>query len=216
MKSVLIIGASRGIGFECTRQALAQGYRVRAMARSAKRITLRDENLEKCAGDARDATQLAAALEDVDAVVQAIGVSAGPDLLVKPVSLFSESTAALIPQMRGAGVERLISVTGFGAGDSAARIGCLQRVPFRLILGRAYDDKTRQEELIRDSGLDWTIVRPGVLTRGRRTGTYRVLVEPGQWRNGLISRADVADFVVRQIDDLGFLHKAPVLISLPL
>jgi hypothetical protein len=65
---------------------------------------------------------------------------------------------------------KLICVTGFGAGDSRASISCLQLLPFRFFFGRAYDDKDVQERLIKDSALDWTIARPGVLANGSRTG----------------------------------------------
>ena len=115
--------------------------------------------------------------------------------------------------MTGHGIKRLICVTGFGAGDSHERIGCLQRIPFNILFGRAYADKSQQEQLIKESSLDWTIVRPGVLTNGRRTGRYKILNEPFQWRNGIISRANVADFIVRQIDDPTFVHQAPVVIQ---
>lgn len=108
---------------------------------------------------------------------------------------------------------RLIAVTGFGAGDSRAAISYFQRLPFELIFGRAYADKTIQEELIRSSALDWTIVRPGVLTNFRGTGKYQVLCEPGTWRNGIISRADVADFIATALDSRDLVHKAPVVIS---
>ena len=77
--------------------------------------------------------------------------------------------------MRPQGVKRLISVTGFGAGDSRASINCHQLLPFRFFFGRAYDDKDVQERLIKDSALDWTIVRPGLLTNGGRTGRYTLL-----------------------------------------
>ena len=137
-------------------------------------------------------------------------------MILRPVSLFSRATAILVPAMERAAVKRLISVTGFGAGDSRAAVNCLQRLPFRLILGRAYDDKSRQEEIIRQSSLDWTIVRPGILTQGAASGRYSVLEEANEWRNGLISRADVADFLVRQIGGKAFLHKMPVLIRSPL
>ena len=63
---------------------------------------------------------------------------------------------------------------------------------------------------MRRSRLDWTIVRPTVLTTGARTGTYRVLVDARDWRSGFISRADVADFLVKQIDDGGLIHKSPL------
>lgn len=132
-------------------------------------------------------------------------------MVLRPVHLFSQSTEILLPAMEKAGVKRLISVTGFGAGDSYAHIGCLQRIPFRLILGRAYDDKNIQERLIRQSDLDWTIVRPIILTKGPRTGRYRILVEPRQWRNGIISRADVADFLIGQTESDDFIGKMPVL-----
>ncbi|NNE83280.1 MAG: SDR family oxidoreductase [Alphaproteobacteria bacterium] len=211
MAKVLIIGASRGIGLEAVKQALSRGYDVRAMARSADQITVDDAHLEKFAGDALNPDDVITALDYVDVVIQALGIAAGPNMVLKPVRLFSQSTEILVNAMENAGVKRLISVTGFGAGDSYARIGCLQRVPFRLLLGRAYDDKDVQERLIRRSNLDWTVARPVILTNGPRTGRYRVLAEPKQWRNGLISRADVADFLVGQIDSDDYIGKTPVL-----
>ena len=66
-----------------------------------------------------------------------------------------------------------------------------------------------QERIIRRSRLDWTIVRPTILTNGPRTGKYRVLVDRCDWTSGFISRADVADFLVTQIDDASLLHKTP-------
>jgi uncharacterized protein YbjT (DUF2867 family) len=82
-----------------------------------------------------------------------------------------------------------------------------------MIFGRAYADKSLQERLIKESGFDWTIARPGVLTDGRRTGRYRILSEGSQWRNGIISRSDVADFLVRQIEDRTYVRQAPVLVN---
>ena len=99
------------------------------------------------------------------------------------------------------------------AGDSREAIGLLQRVPFRLVFGRAYDDKDAQEMRIRRSALDWMFVRPGVLTPGSATGRYKVLSEPSSWRNGMIARADVADFIVEEIDRPSYDRKAVVLIG---
>ena len=208
---ILIVGASKGIGLETTRQALAAGYDVRALARSATSINLSDRGLEKVQGDARDQQDVEAALAGVDAVIVTLGVGLGD--LFKPVNLFSNATRVLIDAMKAKGVDRLICVTGFGAGDSQASISRLQRVPFRIVFGRAYDDKSRQEDLIKESRLDWTIVRPGVLLNGPRKGRYKVLREPSEWRNGIISRANVADFLIRQIEDRAFLHASPVLVN---
>ncbi|MGL4438304.1 MAG: NAD(P)-dependent oxidoreductase [Bosea sp. (in: a-proteobacteria)] len=208
---VLIMGASKGIGLETTRQALAAGYQVRALARTASSIDIDNPKLEKMSGDARQPRDVEAALEGVDVVISTLGVGLGE--MFRPVHLFSEATAVLISAMEAQNVKRLICVTGFGAGDSRASISFLQRLPFQIVFGHAYEDKTRQELMIKKSALDWTIVRPGVLTGGSRSGRYRILREPSQWRNGIISRADVADFLVRQIEDSTYFNEAPVLVK---
>jgi putative NADH-flavin reductase len=208
---VLIVGASKGIGLETTRQALDAGHDVRALARSANAMTVSNPSLEKMSGDALKPEDVEAALVGVDVVIQTLGIGLGD--LFRPVHLFSDATRVLIAAMRSRGVKRLICVTGFGAGDSRASITCLQRLPFQIVFGRAYDDKGLQERLIKESELDWTIARPGVLTSGPRTGRYQILSEASQWRNGIISRADVAEFLVRQIGDQTYIRKTPVLIN---
>ncbi len=211
MSHLLVIGASRGIGREVVKQALAGGHRVRAFARRAEHIDIASPQLEKRRGNALERGDVAAALAGTDVVIQALGVDAGPEMVLRPVSLFSESTRVLLAAMEDAGIKRLISVTGFGAGDSRASLGCLEGLGFWLLLGRAYDDKGIQERLIRESNLDWVIARPVILTKGSRSGRYKVLVDRKDWRNGFISRADVADFIVKQIDDDSHLGKTPVL-----
>lgn len=184
---------------------------MRALARSAAAIALSDPNLEKIRGDATKTEDVEAALVGMDVVIQTLGVGLGD--LFRPVRLFSDSTRVLIAAMKGHGVKRLISVTGFGAGDSRASISCVQRLPFQIVFGRAYEDKSLQERLFQESGLDWTIARPGVLTDGPRTGRYKILADSSKWRNGIISRADVADFLVRQIEDRTYIRLAPVLVN---
>jgi uncharacterized protein YbjT (DUF2867 family) len=102
-----------------------------------------------------------------------------------------------------------------GAGNSRGRGGFLYTAAFHLLLGRIYDDKDVQERIVRTSKLDWVIVRPVILTNGPKTNAYRALVDPRGWTCGFISRADVADFLVKQVDDDAFLHKTPVLTSCP-
>jgi putative NADH-flavin reductase len=211
MANVLVMGASRGIGLETVKQSLKAGHKVRAMARSASSIPIRHANLETFAGDALDPSAVRKSLEGVDTVIQALGVAAGPDMLLKPVRLFSEATWILVSAMEEVGVKRLICLTGFGAGDSRNRGNILYNMAFNLFLGRAYDDKDIQERIIRESQVDWVIARPGILTNGPKTERYCVLVDPRQWRCGFISRADVADFLVKQIDSDEYLGKTPVL-----
>jgi putative NADH-flavin reductase len=212
MATILIIGASSGIGLATTKLALEKGHSVVAFARSADQITLQHAKLKKSVGDARQADDVRRALSGTNAVMQTLGVPANARLLTGPIDLFSTATAALLPLMQEAGIRRLISVTGFGAGESRSRIPPLQRLGFDLVFGRAYRDKDIQEQMITQSDLDWTIVRPGVLINTRKAGRYRILTTPQQWRNGIVSRSDVADFLVRQLTDDACLKQAPVLV----
>ena len=165
------------------------------------------------AGDALEMATVKRALTGVDVVIQSLGVSAGPEIILKPTRLFSKATRVLITAMEEAHVKRLICVTGFGAGDSRGHGGFVYNLGFHLLLGRVYDDKDVQEWIVRRSKLDWVIARPVILTDGPKTNAYRALVDPRDWTCGFISRADVAEFLVRQIDDNAFLHKTPVVMS---
>lgn len=216
MVNILVVGASRGIGLAVCEAAAAASFAVRAMSRSGR---MPDRIGKKCvivAGDALDAGAMARALEGVDIVVQALGVPPSLDLITKPVTLFSEATRILLPEMKKAGVTKLVSVTGFGAGDSRGSINILQRLPFDILLKRAYDDKSMQEALIEQSDLDWLIVRPGVLMNCPASSKYRVLSTPNTWRNGIVARADVADFIVKRIEAGNLGREKPVIIRFQL
>jgi putative NADH-flavin reductase len=214
MAKLLIIGASRGIGLETVKAALRDGHKVRALARSAASIQIENPDLEKRSGNALDSDTIRNALEGVDVVIQTLGVDISLRAIFEPTTLFSRSTRILVDAMKHAGVNRLVAVTGLGAGNSRGHGGILyDAVVFPLLLKRVYDDKDVQEWIIRSSGLDWTIVRPGLLTSGPAAGRYRVLNVPQDWQFGLISRADVADFLVRQIDDRALIGATPLLIN---
>jgi putative NADH-flavin reductase len=214
MAKLLIIGASRGTGLETVKVALRDGHKVRALARSAASIPIENPDLEKISGNALDSDTIRNALESVDVVIQTLGVDISLRAIFEPTTLFSRSTRILVDAMKAAGVNRLIAVTGLGAGDSRGHGGILyDAVVFPLLLKRVYDDKDVQEWIIRSSGLDWTIVRPGLLTSGPAAGRYRVLSVPQEWRFGVVSRADVADFLVRQADDRILIGATPLLIN---
>ena len=214
MAKVLIIGASRGIGLETVRAALRAGHRVRALARSAASMPIQDANLDTVSGDALDRDTIRDALQDVEVVIQTLGVNFAPKLIFEGTTLFSGSTRILVDAMKVAGVKRLIAVTGLGAGDSRGHGGFIyDTVVFPLLLKRVYDDKDVQEWIIRSSGLDWTIVRPGLLRNRPATGRYRVLTGSKDWQFGAISRSDVANFLVEQIDNRTLVGTTPLLIS---
>jgi putative NADH-flavin reductase len=214
MAKVLIIGASRGIGLETVKAALLAGHNVRALARSAARIPIQNPGLDRVAGNALDSSAIRSNLDGVDVVVQTLGVDVAPRSIFERTTLFSQSTRIIVDAMKAAGVKRLIAVTGLGAGNSRGHGGIIyDSVVFPLLLKRVYDDKDVQEWIIKSSGLDWTIVRPGLLTNRPATGHYRILTAAEDWRFGTISRADVADFIVRQIDDRKLIGTTPLLIN---
>ena len=214
MAKVLVIGASRGIGLETVKAALLGGHSVCALARSAASIPIQNAALDKVSGNALDSDTIRNALKDVNVVVQTVGVDISPRAIFEPTTLFSQSTRILVDAMKAGGINRLIAVTGLGAGDSRGHGGLLyDGVVFPLLLKRVYDDKDVQEWIIKSSGLDWTIVRPGLLTNRLATGQYRVLTAPNDWRFGTISRADIADFIVRQVDDRALIGTTPLLIN---
>jgi len=213
MQRLLVIGGSAGIGWQTVLRSLEAGWETTVLCRHPERITLQHERLEVIGGDALNAADVQAAVSGTDAVVQSLGVPLNLRLLTGPITLFSAATRVLVNAMQTAGVERLVAVTGFGAGRSQAAIHPLQRIPFNLVFGRAYADKSVQEELIEASSLRWTIARPGVLTNGRLNPDYLVLTAQDSWRNGLIARASVADFIVSCIREGTHVHEAPVLIE---
>lgn len=193
------MGATSGIGAAAVAEATSRRLPVRAFARGADDLTATDM-VEPFQGDALDPASVAAALSGARAVIYALGIKERLAMLWEEETLFSESTRILLPTMEQAGVSRLVAVTGFGAGRSKSAMSSIERLGHRAVLGRPYADKDRQEELIMDSGLNWTIARPVILTKGARTSP-KVLRKPEQWRNGLISRASVATYLLDAVED---------------
>jgi uncharacterized protein YbjT (DUF2867 family) len=118
--------------------------------------------------------------------------------------------------MSETGVRRLVAITGLGASESRAAIPFPARPAFDMALGRAYDDKGRQERLIANSDTEWTLVRPGILTNGKATRHCKVITEPDEWRPGITTRADAGAFAAACATDNTYVGKAPVILSNPL
>ena len=197
---ILVLGATSGIGKLAMKEALQRGHSVRAFARSADKLEPQ-ENMEPWQGDALNATDLGAALQDIGSVVYTLGITERLAMLWQEESLFSISTAVLLEQMKSADVTRLVAVTGFGAGRSRCAMSSIERLGHGAVLGRVYADKSRQEDLIMQSDVDWTIVRPVILTNRPASRATRVLTDPATWRNGIISRADVAAYLIDAVED---------------
>ncbi len=213
MPLLLVIGASRGIGLETVKAALRAGHNVRAFSRSAQNIAVEDSKLEKYTGDALNPEDIKKALQGIDVVIQTIGLATGSAYL-SGTDFFSKSTRILIDQMEQHGPKRMISVTGLGAGDSRGHGGFVfDTILFPVILKRIYDDKDIQEQMIKNSKLDWTIARPGILRDGAATGLVRALTNTDDWTAGDIRRADVAEFLINEAKTNTYLRQTPLLIE---
>lgn len=196
---VLIMGATSGIGRCTLDEAVRRGLKVRAFARGADTLDATDL-VEPFAGDAKNPDDVARALKGVQAVIYALGITERLAMLWEEETLFSETTAVLLDEMQKSAVSRLVVVTGFGAGRSQSAMSWIEKTGHRAVLGKPYADKDRQEAMIVGSALDWTIARPVILTKGARSVDYRVLRDPGTWRNGLISRASVAHYLIDAVE----------------
>ncbi|WP_280414749.1 NAD(P)-dependent oxidoreductase [Nocardia carnea] len=201
---IAIFGATGTLGRHIVDQALERGYEVTALTRNAARISRVHERLHIVEGDVLDPGAVERAVTGQDAVVVALGN--GRKGVVR-----AEGTRTVIEAMNRAGVKRLICQSTLGAGDSRGNLNFVWKyIMFGLLLRPAYADHQQQESYVRASDLDWTIVRPSAFTDGPRTGTYRHGFGPDVTGLDLkIARADIADFLLDQVTDRTYVHRAP-------
>ncbi|WP_280236356.1 NAD(P)-dependent oxidoreductase [Nocardia cyriacigeorgica] len=201
---IAIFGATGTIGRHVVAQALKQGHEVTVLTRDAANVTSTSDRLRVVVGDVLDP----AAVERVVAGQEAVLVSLGNG---RKGVVRAEGTRTVIAAMQRNGVKRLICQSTLGIGDSRPNLNFLWKyILFGVVLRPAYADHEVQERYVRESGLDWTIVRPSAFTDGPATGTYRrgfPGTEPGLSLK--ISRIDIADFMLEQLTDRTYLHQAP-------
>ena len=132
-------------------------------------------------------------------------------ILFRRTSTLSEGTKTIVRAMEKAGVKRFVCESSLGIGDSKGQLGLLfNYLMIPLFLRNIFADKEVQEQVIKQSNLDWVIVRPGRLTNGPRTGNYKSgFSTTDKSIQAKISRADVADFMLKQITAEAYLKKTP-------
>jgi len=209
VKSLLVLGATGGTGREVVSQALEQGHAVTAFARRPERMEGAHDRLRFVSGDVADGGAiLDEAVRGQDAVISTLGRG----LSFKSEGLIARSVPNIVEAMQRQAVTRLIFTSAYGVGVTWQDVPTVARIIARLLLRDLYADKEAGEETLRRSGLDWTIVYPSTLTNGPRTGRYRVGERLPMRGLPRISRADLAAFLVTQIDDRRYVGKG-VLIS---
>ena len=202
---LIVFGATGSLGRHVINQALEAGHQVTAVSRRGTWNGAQSANLRQHAADVLDAEAVAAALPGHDAVVCALGAG-------RQGGLRAPGTANIVAGMQAHGIRRIVCLSTLGAGDSWSNLTWFWKYPmFSLLLRPAFRDHLQQEDILRRSGLDWTIVRPAGFTDGPASGRFHHGFAPGSPR-GLklrISRADVAGFMLGQLSAPTYLRQTP-------
>ena len=205
MKTV-IFGSTGGTGRELLRQALYQNHIVTAFARKPTNIgAIKHANLRVICGDILDSGAVESAVSGQDAVLIAIGAGS------RRTTVREDGTRVIVEAMEKTGVKRLLCQSSLGVGDSRSNLSFFTKyIIVSIFLRHAFADHERQESVVRQSSLDWIIIRPPHLTNGPRTGTYRHGFPTKETQiRAKISRADVAEFMLKQLTDDTYLHQSP-------
>ncbi|HMU43938.1 MAG TPA: SDR family oxidoreductase [Ignavibacteriaceae bacterium] len=202
---LLIIGATGGTGRELVKQALELGHKITILVRNSEKVLTVHPSLQVINGNVLNIKEVEQAVSGQDAVISSLGHKR---FFIK-TNILSEGTKNIIASMEKQNVKRFICITTLGINDSRFRLGLyytLFTIP--IILFFYFRDKSKQEKLIMNSKLDWTIVRPGQLTNSKLTGEYQVGNNVGNYFiTKTISRANVAHFILSQLCDKTFFHK---------
>jgi putative NADH-flavin reductase len=203
---LIVFGATGGVGQQLVSQALAQGHTVTAFARRAEAVTTKHAGLVVVQGDVLNKGAVTQAVAGHEVVLSALGTRGGE---VTPALI--EGTRHIIDAVTRHGVSRSLWVSSFGVGESMAQMGWFARSVFvPLFLKRALEEKEVQERIIVESDTEWIIARPGGLTDGPLTGVYQCVRSDARISVGRpeISRADVADFLLKNLADTKHLCQA--------
>ena len=200
---IVVFGSTGSIGKMVVEQALAANHHVTAFLRDPAKLSVAHPNLTLVKGDVMNIDDVKRAVEGHDAVVCTLGAGAKGNVR-------AEGTKNIIEAMNVSHVKRLICQSSLGVGDSRGNLNFFWKyIMFGLLLKQAYRDHELQEKYVTGSRLDWTITRPAAFTDGPLTGNYHHGFPATAKAITLkISRADVADLIIKQLTDRSYLRKA--------
>lgn len=218
MKKILLLGATGRTGVEVLKQALSKGYHVNALVRDRRKIQLEDPRLQVFEGDTRIPKDLNFALENCQAVISCLNISRKSDFpwspLRTPKDYLSMTMRCLIKVCQENNVKRLVFTSAWGVGESRPSIpGWFAWLIDNSNLSAAYLEHERQEALVRNSDLDWTIVRPVGLTNSLKPKEAKVVVGNAQKPALMISRRTTARFLIEILNRPDYIHSIPIIYS---
>jgi putative NADH-flavin reductase len=202
--NITIIGASAGLGLETLKRGLNRNHSITTLSRSEIQMEKKG-SLKMIIGDATNKADLLTSIQNAEALIVTLGTRKN----MKATTLFSDFAKLIVEIHREKKIDiPLIFATGFGAGESKNYVPFLVKLFLKYFLKDVYADKTKMEEIITNSDLNWTVVRPGRLLDKELTEQYRVENKLLKGINiGGISRADVADFLIKQAENQTELKK---------
>lgn len=196
---IVVFGATGGTGRQVVSQALEAGHEVTVVVRNPEAVNIRGERLKIFQGDVLDLASFSKRIVGQDAVLSALGVNHR-----KPTTVYSEGTGNIVKAMREAGARRLVCLSSAGL-EIPEDTPWMMRQTIKLVIQPmfkyAYEDMARMEKNLRGSGLDWTVVRPPRLTNRPKTGAYRTAMNKHLPKAQGITRADLADYMIKSIPD---------------
>jgi putative NADH-flavin reductase len=202
--NITIIGASAGLGLETVKRGLNRNHSITTLSRSEIEIEEK-KSLRMILGDATNKADLLNSIQNADALIITLGTRRN----MKATTLFSDFAKLIVEIHReNKIVIPFIFVTGFGAGESKNYVPWLVRMFLKYFLKDVYADKTKMEEIITNSDLNWTVVRPGRLLDKELSEKYRIENTLFKGINiGGTNRADVAEFLIKQAEKQTELRK---------
>lgn len=200
---LLVVGATGALGRAVVNSALVRGHDVHALARHPELAQLPDE--ARCIqGDVLDSDSLAPAVRERDAVICCLGTPSPRT----STTLLERGTANLVSVMTRSQVSRLVCVTLLGVGSSRANTALPYRHIILRVLAPMVPDKENQERVVRDSGLDWVLVRPPTIVGFGPRGPARVIREGERGRIGVVGRTALADVLIHAAEAEDYHHQA--------
>jgi putative NADH-flavin reductase len=200
-----IFGATGGTGTRLVDEALRAGHDVTAVVRDPSRLSIPPRpRLQVVTADVMEPADVVPVVEDADAVVSALGPRDRG-----PTTVSSDGARSIVAAMEKTGSSRLLVVTGSivdDAGDGFVMRSVAKPLFRRTFLREVCADMRRTEAIVRESSLDWTIVRPPRLLDQPASGRYRVELERNVRRGVTISRADLAIAILDLLDRPDTVH----------
>jgi len=204
---IVLFGATGRIGSATLQQALSRGHQVAVLVRHPDRLQFRHERLRVLKGDARRRPEVVEVAAGAEAAISALGPRRNT---AEDGEAHVQAFRTVLEALEATGVRRIVAVLGAAVDVPGDRKGAPDRIAgwfVRRFARWVYEAKRQEFDLLRESHLDWTAVRPPLVVPGPPTGTYGARLDrPPRPR---IRTGDLAEFLVREVEEGRHVRQAP-------